>query len=222
MMARLGPIGRSAKCSGPAGSALASLRALRRLWFNNTALNLFIRPDMPNGGGTTHRATMKNIDEPAGARCVAANDNVKRRTIEPFHRLFAEGKLHRTPAVNTQLYYAGLRYRKSYSDAGGNSTAPPIYSGSLPPEYDPYRQVRRTSVDKSRPYFDAAKILDGLGLRELVESIVVRAEKVEEAGKRYRCRRHKEQGRCAAQTALGIGLRALRNHYDDTAIERAA
>jgi len=164
---------------------------------------------------------MKNIDEPAGARCVAANDNVKRRTIEPFHRLFADRSLHKIQAVNTQLYEAGLKYKRSYFGAGGTLTTPPLFA-EVVPAYDSYRQVERIPVDRSRPYFDAAKILEGLGLRELVEAIVVRGEKVEEVGKQYRGCRHKEQGRCAAQTALGIGLLALRNHYATAAIEKAA
>jgi hypothetical protein len=148
-----------------------------------------------------------------------ANDNIKSRTIEPFHRTFADQKLHRTPAVNTKLYYAGLRYKKSYFDAGGTLTAPPVYTAS---EYDEYRQVSR--IPKSRPYFEAAKILDDLGLRELVEAIVINGRPVVDTGKRYTYvdRNQTEQARAAATTALGIGLRVLRNHYDGAAIEMAA
>jgi hypothetical protein len=38
------------------------------------------------------------------------NDNIKGRTIEPFHRLFAERLLRKTDAINSQMFYVGQRY----------------------------------------------------------------------------------------------------------------
>jgi hypothetical protein len=145
---------------------------------------------------------------------VAANDNRKGRTIEPFHRLYADGLLHHATAVNAQLYHHGQQYKRLYYNAGGNLTHRPVYAEPPASQYDEYRNVSRTPVDKSRPYFEAAKILDDLGLRELVEAIVIHGQPVIAVGKIYSHRRQKAQARCAAITALGIGLHALRNHYD--------
>jgi hypothetical protein len=147
---------------------------------------------------------------------VAANDNRKGRTIEPFHRLYADGLLDYTPAMNAQLYHHGQQYKRLYRNAGGSLTHPPVYTEPSAGEFDSYRGVTRFPVDKSRPYFEAAKLLDDLGLRELVEAIVIHGKPVVEVGKVYSHRHQDQQARCAAITALGIGLQALRNHSDAT------
>ena len=146
-----------------------------------------------------------------------ANDNTKGRTIEPFHRLYAEGLLHRTNAVNEQLFYVGQRYAKSYEQAGGNSIQSPDYAKPTVScgSYDAYRDVpiAESRVDKSRLYYEAAKALDAVDLVGLVEAIVIHGRAVVEVGKEYSGRKQDQQARSAAITALGIGLMILREHY---------
>ena len=115
--------------------------------------------------------------------------------------------------MNEQLFYVGGRYRKTYYDAGGSLTHRPVNKGPPTAEYDDYRHVWRTPVDEARSYFDAAAILDDLGLCDLVESIVIHAQPVLDVGKQYSGRTQVRQAVAAAITALGIGLLALRNHY---------
>jgi hypothetical protein len=140
------------------------------------------------------------------------NDNIRARTIEPFHRLYAEGLLHKSKAVNDQLFYIGQRYAKSYEQADRILIQTPEYAK---PMYDAFRDVPITEapIDRSRPYYDAAKVLDALGVLEVVEAIVIHGRPVVEAGKQYTGRRQDQQARCAAITALGIGLLALRGLY---------
>jgi hypothetical protein len=144
------------------------------------------------------------------------NDN-KSRTIEPFHRLFAEGLLHKTDAINSQLFYVGQRYVKSYEDAGRRSIQSADYAQPMVScgRYDSYRDVpiAESRVDRSRLYYDAASALKALGLVELVEAIVIQGRNVVEVGKEYSGRRQDQQARSAAITALGIGLLILREHY---------
>jgi hypothetical protein len=133
------------------------------------------------------------------------NDNVKGcRTIEPFHRLYAEGLLHKVNAVNEQLFYVGQRYAKSYDQAGRNSIQSPDYAKPMVScgSYDAYRDV---------PI--AAKLLKAVDLVELVEAIVIHGRPVVEVGKEYSGRKQDQQARSAAITALGIGLMILREHY---------
>jgi hypothetical protein len=150
-----------------------------------------------------------------------ANDNAKGRTIEPFHRLYAEGLLHKTDAVNEQLFYCGQRYAKSYERADRNSPQSPDYGKPMVScgSYDAYRDVPSAEkrIDNSRPYYEAAMALVPLGLRELVEAIVIHGRPVVEVGKEYSGRKQDQQARSAAITALGIGLLILREHYRDPA-----
>jgi len=145
------------------------------------------------------------------------NDNIRGRTIEPFHRLYAEGLLHKNDAVNEQLFYVGQRYARSYEQAGRNSIQPPDYAKPMVScgTYDAYRDapIAESRIDKSRPYYEAAKALDALGLLELVEAIVIHSRPVVEVGKEYSGRKQDQQARSAAITAMGIGLLILRDHY---------
>jgi hypothetical protein len=145
------------------------------------------------------------------------NDNVKGRTIEPFHRLYAEGLLHKVNAVNEQLFYVGQRYARSYERAGRISIQSPDYAKPIVScgSYDSYRDVpiAESRIDRSRPYYEASKALATLGLLELVEAIVIHGRPVVEVGKEYSDRRQDQQARSAAITALGIGLLILREHY---------
>jgi hypothetical protein len=148
-----------------------------------------------------------------------AGDSIKARTIEPFHRLCTSQLLHKAKAMNQQLYYVGQQYRKNYYDAGGTCLShPPAYEKPVD-SYDEYRQVRKVLVDKCLPYHEAAKVLDALEIREVVEAIAVHGRLVVEAGREYSGRNHKGQARSAAITALGIGLMALKNHYDAAKLE---
>jgi len=145
------------------------------------------------------------------------NDNVKGRTIEPFHRLYAEGLLHKVNAVNEQLFYVGQRYARSYELGGRLSIKSPDYAKPLVScgSYDSYRDVpiAESRVDRSRMYYEAASVLNALGLVELIEAIVIHGRPVVEVGKEYSGRRQDQQARSAAITALGIGLMILREHY---------
>jgi hypothetical protein len=154
---------------------------------------------------------------------VSANDNVEghtnARTIEPFHRVWTT---HKTKLMNDQLYYVGEKYRKQYYDAGGSSLSqPPAYKEPIG-KFDEYRQVCRALVDKCLPYHEAAKVLDALELREIVEAIVVHGRPVVGVGKVYSGYATVLQARSAAITALSIGLIALRNHYGGARVEIAA
>jgi hypothetical protein len=158
-----------------------------------------------------------------------ANDNVKVRTnkgctIEPFHRQCTSGRLHKSKAMNQQLYYVGLQYRKSYHDAGGTSLSqPPAYEKPVQRDsYSGYSEVRNLVVDKCLPYHEAAKVLDALEIREVVEAIVVHGRPLIGVGKEYSGRNQVQQARSAAITAMGIGLIALRNHYGELKMEMAA
>jgi hypothetical protein len=146
-----------------------------------------------------------------------ANDNAKSRKIEPFHRLYAEGLLHKVNAVNEQLFYLGQRYARSYEQAGRNSIQSPDYAKPMVScgSYDSYRDVpiAESRIDRSRPYYEAATALDAVDLRELVEAIVLHGRPVVEVGKEYSGRKQDQQARSTAITALGIGLLVLRNHY---------
>jgi hypothetical protein len=146
-----------------------------------------------------------------------ANDNAKPRTIEPFHRLYAQGLLHKSKPVNDQLFYIGQRYARSYEQAGRISIQSPDYAKPMVScgSYDAYRDVpiAQALIDRSRPYYDGAKALDALGLLEVVEAIVIHSRPVVEVGKEYTGRQQEQQARCAAITALGIGLLALRAQY---------
>jgi hypothetical protein len=136
------------------------------------------------------------------------------RTIKSFHRLFASKHLHTDPAMNARLELVGKRYRTSFFAAGGTaSSQPPAWVAPVP-GYDEWRQVPITPVDKCLPYHDAAKVLDGLEIRELVEAIVIRDLPIEIVGKQYTRHKGKKQAGAAAATACSIGLVALRNHYD--------
>jgi hypothetical protein len=145
------------------------------------------------------------------------NLTAKARTIEPFHRLYAQGLLHKSNAVNDQLYYIGQRYAKSYEQAGRVSIQSPDYGKPMVScgSYDAYRDVpiAESRIDRSRPYYDAAKALIALGVLEVVEGIVIHGRPVVEVGKAYSGRNQDQQARCSAITALGIGLLALRAHY---------
>jgi hypothetical protein len=156
-----------------------------------------------------------------------SNDNIKAGKIEPFHRLYAEGLLHKVNAINEQLFYVGQRYARSYEQAGRNSIQSPDYAKPMVScgSYDSYRDVpiAESRIDKSRPYYEAARVLDALELRGLVEAIVLHGRPVVEVGKEFTGRKQDQQARSAAITALGIGLMALRNHYrGSTALALAA
>jgi hypothetical protein len=145
------------------------------------------------------------------------NDSIKGRTIEPFHRLYAEGLLHKTNAVNEQLFYVGQRYARSYEQAGRVSNQSPDYAKPMVScgSYDAYRDVpiAESRIDRSRSYYEASKVLDVVGLRELVEAVVVHGRPVVDVGKEYSGRKQDQQARSSAITALGIGLLILREHY---------
>jgi len=117
-----------------------------------------------------------------------AGDSVKARTIagnEPFHKLWALQRIHKSKEMNNQLYYVGLQYKRSYFIAGGTSLSkPPAYVKPVD-GYDEYRQVRKVLVDKYKPYHEAAKVLDALEIREVVEAIAVHGRLVVEVGKQY-------------------------------------
>jgi hypothetical protein len=158
-----------------------------------------------------------------------ANDNVEgrtggTRTIEPFHRLWTSELLHKNAVTNAGLYYVGENYRKHYRDAGGTGLSePPAYV--KPVRYDKYdliRNVQPVLVDKCLPYRNAAKVLDALEIREVVEAIVVHGRPIVGVGKQYSGYKTKNQAQSAAITALRIGLIALRNHYDAAKMEMAA
>jgi hypothetical protein len=78
------------------------------------------------------------------------------------------------------------------------------------------------AVDKLKPYLEARALLQNLGLEKVVEGIVIEGRTVVEVGKEYSGRQHEQQARCAAITALAIGLRVLRNHYDPPSRKAAA
>lgn len=149
------------------------------------------------------------------------------RRVEPFHRLYADGLLHKTPGQNDQLFYVGQRYAESWEKAGRVSIQSPDYSKPMVScgSYDPYRDVpiAASRVDNSRPYYEAAKALAAIdGLCGLVEAIVIHGRPVVEAGKEFSGRNHNQQARSAAITALGIGLLILRNHYHRPASTKMA
>jgi hypothetical protein len=153
------------------------------------------------------------------------NDNIK-RTIEPFHRLYAEGLLHRTDAVNSQLFYIGQRYARSYEQAGRTSIQSPDYAKPMVSSggYDSYRDVpiAESRVDRSRLYYEAASALKTLGLVDLVEAIVIHGRPVVDVGKEYSGRKQDQQARSAAITALSIGLLVLREHYRTPVVTKMA
>lgn len=153
-----------------------------------------------------------------------ANDNVaadnvadgnKARTIKSFHRLWTEKSLHKTnAAMNDHLHFVGEKYKRSFIAAGGTaSSQPPPY---VPPVqgYDAYRQIPIVPIDKCLPYHEAAKVLDALEIREVVEAIVVRDRQIVPVGAAYGGYATPAQAQAAAITAVRIGLIALRNHYD--------
>jgi len=153
---------------------------------------------------------------------VRTNARTNARTIEPFHRQYASQALHKTEAMNDELYYVGGKYRKSYYDAGGTcSSQPPAYRKPVD-SYDEYRQVPIVPVDKCLPYHEAAKVLDALEIREVVEAIVVHSRPLVGVGKVYSGYTTDNQARCAAITALRLGLLALKNHYDAARMKIAA
>src|SRR5580698_9413144 len=107
-----------------------------------------------------------------------ANDNLEgfttSRTIEPFHRLCASGLLHKTKSTNEELYYIGEKYSKDYGAAGGTLLKqPPAYVKPVRRMNDEYKGVPTVLVDKCLSYHQAAKTLDALEIREVVEGIVV-------------------------------------------------
>ena len=57
------------------------------------------------------------------------------------------------------------------------------------------------------------RTLKAVGLRELVDAIVIYGTQVVQAGKDYGGRNQDQQARSAAITALSIGLMVLNNHY---------
>jgi hypothetical protein len=158
---------------------------------------------------------------------VPANDN---RRIEPFHRLYADGLLHKNKATNASLFFCGERYRSDFEKARTAASASPIqavdYSrpqvsgGGFSPFKDRPASDRR--IDVSRSYHEANERLDALGLREVVESIVVLGNDVVTTGREYSGRRQEQQARSAAITALSIGLRVLQLYYKPPAAKLAA
>jgi hypothetical protein len=147
-----------------------------------------------------------------------ANDNAEgftpARIIEPFHRLYASGLLHKTKATNDALYYVGEKYSKDYGAAGGTLLKqPPAYVKPLRRMNDEYRGVPTVLVDKCLSYHQAAQTLDALEIREVVEGIVVYGQQIVDVGKRYSGYSTTNQARAAAITAIRIGLIALKLHY---------
>jgi hypothetical protein len=153
-----------------------------------------------------------------------ANDSIVTvRTIEPFHRLWVSELLHKTRVMNDELYYVGEKYRRSFADAGGNySSQPPAYTKPVRRVNDEYKGVPTVLVDKCLPYYEAAKVLDALEIREVVEAIVVHSRPLVGVGKVYSGYTTDNHARCAAITALRLGLFALKNHYDATKMKMAS
>ena len=124
-----------------------------------------------------------------------------------------------------------MNFITSARNTGDTITTRAVQVRSQPPTYvkpvrrayyDEYKGVPTPLVDKCRPYHEAAKVLDALEIREVVEAIAVHGRPLVGVGEQYSGYATPHQARSAAITALRIGLIALRNHYGELKMEMAS